>query len=228
VIAAENPTPQVAWPKIAGARFAIEAPAGLDSIRRPADILERLSMQFETAKIWLPVAGQYDASDLELHLRETPSKAGSSTSPTSPVQAEARIAGTLARSGAAFKVDVPLFATAARRISSVAGWRAGGTVEIKGGRLLALDDTAVAGFDVTLAPLPDGRLAIAGTVDTDCPATVRALLKGRAPSEEFRTRRAQRLPLNGVSGGAIALGEPMGARGGPARSQEPPCPALRR
>lgn len=123
---------------------------------------------------------------------------------------------------------MPAGITAASRLASVDGWRAGGTAEINGGVLQAADGTAVAGFDATLAPLPDGRLAIAGTIDTDCPATVRALIEGGDAGREYRLRRAQRMAISGFSGGGITLGEPQGASGGPVRSQEPPCPVLRR
>lgn len=229
VIAAERPRLDVMLSEIAGARLAVEAPAALASLRRRQGITERLSIRFETATVWLPLAGgPFSARGFELHVRETPTKAAGGRSPTPPAQAEARISGELERAGgAAFTVDVPLFATAAQRIDSVAGWRRGGTIEIKDGRLLATGGEAVAGFDATLAPLSDGRIAIAGTVDTDCPETLRALLAGRAAAREFRSRRTQRLPITGI-GGALSLGAPAGPTGGPVRSQEPPCPVLRR
>jgi hypothetical protein len=226
VIATENPSLALAVQALPAVRVRVAGPAALASVRRPADVLERLSIRFERAEIELPFAGAFAASAFELHLRETP-VVDAPALPTGPTQAEARIAGTLARGDVRVAIDLPLFATADAPIVSVAQWRDGGTVEIRGGRLLTEKGEAVAGFDATLAPLPDGRIAIAGTVDTDCPATLRALLAGRPAAVEYRTRRTQRLPVNGVDG-AIRLGEAEGPSGGPVRSQEPPCPALRR
>jgi hypothetical protein len=226
VIAAENPSLALAVSALPAVRFRVAGPAALASVRRPGNVLERLSIRFERAEVDLPFAGPFAASAFELHLRETP-VVDASAQPTGPTQAEARIAGTLARGDVRVAVDLPLFATADAPIVSVAKWRDGGTVEIRGGRLSTAEGEAVAGFDATLAPLPDGRVAVAGTIDTDCPQTLRALLAGRTAAPEYRARRTQRLPVNGIDG-AIELGEPQGPSGGPVRSQEPPCPALRR
>src|SRR5690606_28709884 len=57
VVAAENPRLQVTLAGLAGARLDIEAPAMLASLRRPDDTLERLSMHFDRARVWLPLAG---------------------------------------------------------------------------------------------------------------------------------------------------------------------------
>lgn len=230
VVAAENPRLQIALAGLAGARLDVEAPAMLASIRRPEETLERLSMRFDRAKVWLPfVGGPFAATDFELHLRETPALAAAGTAPSFPVQAEARVAGTLERAdGLRFGIEIPLFATARTRIASVAGWRDGGTVEVKGARLLTADGKPLAGIEATLAPLPDGRIAVSGTVSTECPATVAALLQGGVPAVEYRSRRDRALTLTGDSGTGFALGAPEGPSGGPVRSQEPPCPALHR
>jgi hypothetical protein len=230
VIAAESPRLQMTLPGIAGARLDVEALGGLASIRRSKDVLQRLSMHFPKAKVWLPiVGGPFSAENFEIHVRETPEAATDSKSPTFPVQAEAKIAGLLAgEDGLRFRIDVPIDLTASERIDSVTAWRNGGTAEIDGARLLAPDGTAVAGMDATLALLPDGRLAVSGTIETDCPATVRALFAGEAPGTEFRSRRTQTLPISGIVGDGLEIGEAAGPTGGPARSQEPPCPDLRR
>lgn len=230
VVAAENTRLQIALAGLAGARLDVEAPAMLASVRRPAETLERLSMRFDRAKVWLPLAGgPVAATDFELHLRETPALGATGNAPAFPVQAEARVAGTLERAdGLRFGIEIPLFATARARIASVAGWRDGGTVEVKGARLLTAEGKPLAGIEATLAPLPDGRIAVSGTISTECPATVTALLQGGVPATEYRSRRDRMLPLTGDSGAGFAVGAPEGPSGGPVRSQEPPCPALHR
>lgn len=228
VIQAEAPRLQIALTRLTGMRLDVEAPAMLASMRRPGDTLERLSMHFETAKVWLPLAGgPFDATDFELHLRETPGGEPQGRSPTLPVQAEARIAGTLDRAGARLGIDIPLFVTARARIGSLDGWRDGGTIEVKGAQLLA-QGKPLADVDATLAPLPDGRVAVSGTIRSECPFTVKALLEGAAPATEYRARRARTMTLTGDSAVGFAVGAPEGASGGPVRSQEPPCPVLRR
>lgn len=228
VIQAEAPRLQIALTRLTGMRLDVEAPAMLASLRRPGDTLERLSMHFETAKVRLPLAGgPFDATDFELHLRETPGGEPQGRSPTLPVQAEARIAGTLDRAGASLGIDIPLFVTARARIGSLDGWRDGGTIEVKGAQLLA-EGKPLADVDATLAPLPDGRVAVSGTVRSECPFTVKALLEGAAPATEYRARRPRTMTLTGDSAAGFAVGDPEGASGGPVRSQEPPCPVLRR
>lgn len=228
VIVAEQPRLQLALTRLAGMRLDVEAPAMLASVRRPGDTLERLSMQFETAKVWLPFAGgPFDATNFELHLRETPGGEPQGKSPTLPVQAEARIAGTLDRAGASLGIDIPLFVTARAPIGAIDGWRNGGTIEVKGAQLLA-KDKPLADIDATLAPLPDGRIAVSGTIKSECPFTVKALLEGTGPAAEYRARRARTMTLTGNSAAGFVVGEPEGATGGPVRSQEPPCPVLHR
>lgn len=228
VIAAANISIQAVIPEIAGARFDITAPAGLASVRSAAGILERLSMQFPMASVSLPmVQGNFDASDFQLHVRETPATARA-VGPTYLSQADIRMSGTLSRpGGTVFGIEVPMRVTASAPLASVAGWRSGGTVEIEGARLLAPDGSPVAGINATLAVLPDGSITVSGTIETDCPATVRGLSEGRATGSEFRKRRAQQLAFN-ASGHGITLGAADGPSGGPDRNQEPPCPVLRR
>lgn len=157
VVAAQKPNMNFSVPSILGADLRIEAPAMLASVRRPGETLQRLSMQFPKARLWLPVVGgPFEATELEVHIRETPAKAGPQSSPTPPVQAEARLVGKLGHTGgASFGIDLPLFVTAATRIASVGDWQSSGTVEIKGGILTDTRGKPVAGFDVTLAPLPE-------------------------------------------------------------------------
>ncbi|MBB4633848.1 DUF2125 domain-containing protein [Sphingosinicella soli] len=228
VIEAQEPRLQVALARFTGMRLDIEAPTMLASIRRPGDTLERLSLHFGTAKVWLPFAGgPFDATDFELHLRETPDAAPLSRSPTLPVRAEARIAGTLTRAGTSLGLNIPLFVTARGPIASLEGWRSGGTIEAKGAQLL-LEEKPLADIEATLAPLPDGRIAVSGTISSECPFTVKALLEGGVPATEYRARRARTMTLTGDSAAGLVVGAPEGASGGPVRSQEPPCPVLRR
>ena len=226
VIAAADPGIDVAVATIAGARLRVSGPGALASVRRPGQILERLSAHFDRAEVELPFAGRFAASDFEVHLRETPTRTGKRTV-TGPVQAEARMAGTLSRDDLGFGIELPLFVTDDAPIASLAGWRGGGTLEVRGGRLLTAKGEAVAGFDATLAVLPDGRVAVSGTIDTECPATVTAFLTGGAAATEYRARRSQRLPVSGFAD-AIEVGAPIGPSGGRARNLEPPCPGLRR
>ncbi len=228
VIAAENPRLLFALPGLPTALLSIEGASALASVRRPDAIIERLSMHFETANVRLPlVAGVFAAKGLELHFRETPGNAPAGKSPAYPAQAELRLLGEINRSGGPhFMIEVPISVTARAPLATVSAWRDGGTVNVEGARLLAVDGSAIAGIDATIAPLPDGRLAISGTVDTDCPETIRALFEGVRAGKEYRSRRSVRMAISGFAGDAIALGAPQGPRGGPARSQAPPCPAL--
>jgi len=228
VLQAEMPRLQIALARLAGMRLDVEAPAMLASVRQPGDTLERLSMHFETAKVWLPLAGgPFDATNFELHLRETPGGAPQGNAPTLPVQAEARIAGTLDRAGVDFGIDIPLFVTARAPLGRLEIWQNGGTIEVKGAQLFA-KDKPLADIDATLAPLPDGRIAVSGTIRSECPFTVKALFEGRAPAAEYRARRARTMTLTGDSAAGFAVGDPEGASGGPVRSQEPPCPVPHR
>ena len=229
VIAASDVSLAMAVTNLPGIALRIEAPAMRASLRRHDDVLDRLSAAFPSARVVLPfLPGTHNARDLELHVRETPSEARPQDLLRPPVQADVRLTATLTTAGGStFGLEVPLALTAYARIRSVVSWMDGGTAEVKGARLLGADGSALAGVDATAAVV-DGRLEVAGTVTTDCPATVRALLSGTTPVPEFRSRQPRRMALNGTALDGWTLGPPQGATGGPARSQEPPCPALRR
>ncbi len=204
----------------------ISAPEARGSLR-VGDLIERMSVRFERAAVEMPLfTAPVPARELELHFRETPNPTPSAGA-TPPGQAEARIAGIFDLPAARnVRLGLPLVVTASAPLLSLTQWRDGGTVEIRNGDI-GIGDAQLAIFDATIAALPDGSLSIAGTVTTDCPATVEALFAGQpAPAEEFRTRRPAKLALGG------ALAEPSlrrleTASGGRVRNQEPPCPVLR-
>ncbi|MGB3722525.1 MAG: hypothetical protein WA979_06875 [Pacificimonas sp.] len=204
----------------------ITAPEARGSLRADA-LIERLSMRFERATVETPLFNRpVTARELELHFRETPNPTPSDMA-TPPGQAEGRLAGLFDFANAAsVRVSLPLVVTATAPLTSLSGWRDGGTVEVENAEI-AIGGAPLATFDATLAPLPDGALAIAGTLTTDCPLTTTALLTGRpAPAEEFRTRRAAEIALGG-SLGDLSLRRLDTASGGRVRSQEPPCPGLK-
>lgn len=195
---------------------------------RAQDLIERLSVRFERASVGLSLFdGELAAAPLEVHFRETPNAAPAATA-TAPGQAQMRIAGTFETADRRFAASLPIEVTADAPLSSLAAWRDGGTIEIDGGAITGPDGAPLAGFDATIAQLPDGTLALSGTAATDCPATFAALVAGDpGPAEEFRRRR----PAEFVIGGTVAapilrrLETPSGGR---VRSLEPPCPDLRR
>lgn len=211
------------------ARTAIAAPAARASLRTDeSGLVERFSARFRTANVelgWLD--GAVGASELELHMRETPN-AAATHGPTPPVQAEARIAGTFAAGAVHMALVIPVKITAEAPLASLSAWRDGGTVEIDGARLTAVNGAALADFSATLGALPGGELAVAGTLATDCPLTVAALFGGEpAPTREFRTRRPARFVLTGTLD-RLRLTRRAAPSGGAVRSREPPCPDLRR
>ena len=199
------------------------------SLRVEDGRIARLSLRAESARIALPLFDSpVQAAPLEFHLRETPDTRAAA-GPTPAGQAEARIAGTLAwPSGIVTRLSLPVTVTADAPLTSFGGWRSGGTLEVEGGTIAARGGDDLAGFDATLAALPDGALALSGTLSTECPGTVTALLEGRAPTQpEYRTRRPAKFALAGTLA-QPALRRLPGPSGGNVRSREPPCPDLRR
>jgi|TARA_R100000501_G_scaffold5804_1_gene12765 hypothetical protein len=195
---------------------------------RANEFIDRLSVQFEEVEIDSSLLDRpIQAAPMEFHFRETPNPTPADTA-TGPGQAEARIAGTFSLADRRLALALPIRITADAPLSSLAGWTNGGTMEIDGGTLSSASGDAVAGFDVTLVPLPGGELQLAGTLSTDCPATVAAVIQGSAlPAQEFRQRRPAEFALGG-SPTQISLQRLPGPSGGSVRSQEPPCPDLRR
>ncbi len=228
----DNPRLQLTAPAIAGARLDVEARHGQASLHIEDGRIARLSGVFQSALVWLPLVPQtLHAENFELHFRETPGQAKSvGASPKGPDQAQARMSGQarVGGRGALVSFEADFGITDDAPITSVSGWRQGGTLEIR--RLTLTDDKAFlfATLNATLAALPDGRIAVSGILETSCPQTVSALFAGAPPALEHRTRKPVRLALSGYGSKALTLKALDNARGGPARSQEPPCPVLRR
>ncbi|MEE4348690.1 MAG: hypothetical protein V2J26_00535 [Pacificimonas sp.] len=196
---------------------------------RYSNQIDRLSLVAEQAQLSSPLfARPVGAAGLEVHIRETPN-AEPAAGATAPAQAEARVSGTFRfAEDLVLGAVLPLTVTDDGPLDSLAGWRDGGTVEIDGGLLSGTDGAALAGFDATVAALPGGRMAVGGTLTTDCPLTVSWLLGGGArPDEEFRRRLPAKFALGGTLD-APTLRELDTPSGGLARNREPPCPDLRR
>lgn len=209
--------------------LAVTAPRAAGSLRVSAGQIARLSMIAQTASLTSPLwSGPLRVEGAELHFRETPN-ATAAAGPTPPGQAEARLAGTAHfDGGAVVALSLPIRITADAPLTSLPAWRSGGTVEIEGGTLSGADGGAFAGVDATLAPLPGGEMVLAGTLTTDCPETAQWLLGGGPhPGAEYRRRRPAEFALTGTLS-APALRERPTPSGGLVRSQEPPCPDLRR
>ena len=225
-----QPRIQLTVPPIGGARLDVEAATSLSSLRRDGERIARLSNVFQDARIWLAILPvPVHAKSFEAHLRETPSDppAIGTRAPTPPEQAQVVLSGAEVRIGEGdpLTLAAEIGVTDERALASVADWRRGGTVEIK--RLTLRDDkTSYVDLNATLAALPNGRLTLSGTIETICPQALRAAFFGRPAPTELRARRPVRFGIRGEIG-RLELVEPDLSRV-PVRSQEPPCPVLRR
>lgn len=225
-----QPRIQLTVPPIGGARLDLEAETSLSSLRRDGERIARLSNVFQDARLWLAILPvPVRAESFEAHLRETPSNppAIGTRTPTFPEQAQVVLRGADVRIGEGdpLTLSAEIGVADERALASVADWRRGGTVEIR--RLTLRDDkTNYVDLNATLAPLPNGRLTLSGTIETICPETLRAAFLGRPAPQELRARRPVRFGIRGELG-RLELIEPDLSRV-PVRSQEPPCPVLRR
>lgn len=214
------------------ATLTIAAPAAQGSLRTADGRIARLSVVWEDAVVrlgWLPVAVR--AETLEAHLRETPasSAVADSASPRLPTQDQLVLSGTGVRFGDGDRLALALDSevTADRPVDSLRTWLAQGTVEA---RALTLSDATgeVARFVGTLVPGGDGRVRVAGTVETVCPQSVRAAFAGGPAPSEKRTRRPERIAFTGLLPGGLELAPADPARPpAPVRGQQPACPRLR-
>lgn len=235
VIAARNSDAAIALKSLPGAHVRVTAPMAQASLRLDDGRIARLSIVWDqpdlsTGLVAVPVR----AGRLEAHLRETPAPAGGQPAgtaggPTGPTQAQLVLGSPDIRFGEGaplvFSLDSEL--TAAAPLTSFAGWAGGGTYEIRSATLA--DKTGeVARLSATLVRDAQGRLAIAGTIDTVCPASVRAAIAGEAAPVEQRTRKPERIAISGSLPGEItATARDAGKPPPPVRGQEPPCPRLR-
>lgn len=215
---------------LAGARLAITAPAAQASLHVEQTRLQRLSLVFERATVQLPLLPRaLSADSFELHLREVAAVPPAARNPKAPVRAEMRLEGVVrvADEGAPVTLTADLALTADAPLADVAAWRRGGTVELRSLTLADPTGFVFATVKATLAPLPDGTLAVAGTLDTSCPLTVQGMFDGVVPEQEFRTRRPLDFSLSGAAR-APTLARTSRLTGVPARNREPPCPVLHR
>jgi hypothetical protein len=175
--------------------------------------------------------GPIKAARFEAHLRETPADSArpDPRSPRLPTQVQLVLDGTGVQFGAGDPLALALAAelTAGAPISSLRGWAKGGTAEI-GSATLADATGEVARLSATLVPDGAGALRIAGTIETVCPANVRAALAGLPPVSERRVRKAEAIAFSGtLPGGVSAAARNPALPPAPVRAQQPPCPRLR-
>lgn len=222
-------TARLALKPLPGVTARVTAAEAQASLRLEQGRIARLSGVWENPRIetgLLPSAAT--ARHFEAHLRETPSSKAAPASPRLPTQVQLVLAADALRLGSGdplgFALDSEL--TARTPIDSLAGWARGGTAEI---RAATLSDATgeVARLAATLVA-EDGALRLAGTIETVCPANVRAALAGLPPVSEKRLRKPQRIAVGGKLPGNLQAAPPeLGRPAGPIRGQEPACPRLR-
>lgn len=224
-----SPRLRLAIPRLAGLGAEVEAPSAQASLRFADGRVARASAVFEDAVLrlgFVPVPVR--AAAFEAHVRETPAAAAGAGAAL-PVQAQLVLSGRDVRMGRGDPVSVSaaIDLAASGPVRSVAAWAAGGTAEVR--ELVIADGTGeVARLEATLSPGADGRVLLAGTIETVCPATVRAALAGLPPVTEKRTRKPVRLAMTGVLGALAEVAPPpAGAVPPPVRAQAPDCPRLR-
>ncbi len=213
---------------LAGANVVVDAPEALASLRLDDERIARLSVVWQTPTIATGLfAVPVKADSFEAHLRETPADT-KAAGPRLPTQAQLVLSGMGVRfgGGAPLKLALDSEMTGPGPITSLAGWEQGGTAEIRSATLS--DATGeVARLSATLVA-EDGQLRLAGTVETVCPATVRAAFAGTRAPEEKRSRVPERIAIGGTLPGGLAAAPRDPARPPPpVRGQEPPCPTLR-
>lgn len=210
-------------------RVRITAPHAQASLRTEPGRIARLSTVWEQPEIQTGLfPGGFTATGFEAHVREIPAAPSEPASPRLPAQGQIRLSGTGLRHGdsAPFTLSLDAEITAAAPIRSYAIWAAGGTVEIRDLRLT--DPTGeILRVKATLVPDGKGRIRIAGTLETVCPATIRAAASGQPAAREMRARQPLLLAFSGNLPGEISVEPaPPGKPAPPVRGQLPPCPAL--
>jgi hypothetical protein len=238
VIAARKSDAAVALKSLPGAHVRVRAPMARASLRLDGGRIARLSILWDQPDVSTGLfAVHVRAGRLEAHLRETPALAGSrpagspapADGPTGPTQAQLVLDSPDIRFGEGapllFSLDSEI--TAAAPVRSFEGWAGAGTYEIRSATLS--DRTGeVARLSATLVRDSQGRLSVAGTIDTVCPASVRAAIAGGPATIEQRTRKPERIAISGRLPGEIAASVRDATRPPPpVRGQEPPCPRLR-
>jgi hypothetical protein len=222
---------EVEVPPLPGIGLAVQAPGARASLHLDGRRIVRLSMVWADARIRAGfLAGEAVARSFEAHLREIDAVAPMpASSPRPPMQAELVFAaeGLEWRGGDPLGLDASVALTARGPLRGYAAWADGGTAEIEELRLRDAGGE-VASVRATLVPADGGRLRIAGTIDTVCPATFRAFAAGAAPPPEKRARKPVRIAFDGWLPGSIALAPADPSRPPPpVRGQEAPCPRIR-
>ena len=229
VVSALKPVVSAGINGIGATTLTVRAANSRSSLRlTPDGRIARLSNAFEDAVVHsAALALPATARRFEVHIRETPQALDpASKSPAYPEQAQLVVRGEGVRYGGGDPVTLTVeFGLNAK--APLARDRAvldGATFELK--KLEIADKTGViATLSATLSPDQRGRILANGTIQTVCPATVLALLDGKTAPRELRRRHEDDLQWSGRLGAITATG---GVTDAPVRSQEPPCPALRR
>lgn len=229
VLGVKGPEARIDVRPLTGASISARAVDAVASLRLAPDHIARLSIvwarpQFVTGLL----PGTLTAEKFESHLRETPAPASvdAPENPRLPTQAQLVLHGEQMRWNGGDPLSMRMEAefTANGPLNSYAAWAVDGTAEMES---LTLDDATgrLALIQATLVPDGKGRLRIAGTIETVCPATIRALAAGDAPPAEMRTRRPISLAFSGMLPGGIQVSPPDPTRPPPpVRGQQPPCP----
>lgn len=223
---------EIALKPIQGAVARIVSPEAQASLRLEDGRIARLSILWEGAEIQTGLfATPATARHFEAHLRETPAKDGQkeTASPKLPTQAQLVLSGQDVRFGGGEPLELSIDSelTAGAPIVSLASWADGGTAEIRSATLR--DATGeVARAKATLVPDGMRGLTVAGTIETVCPATVRAAMEGQPPVSESRARKPELIAFSGTLPGKLVPAPRDPAKPPPpVRAQEPPCPRLR-
>ncbi len=230
VLNLEQPDLRLALSAVPGATLRIAAPAAQASLKRADGRIARLSLVWHNPRIETGLlAPAMTAESLEAHLRETPAEQLPASSPRHPTQDQLMLSARALRIGGGDPLDLAMTAevTAPHPVTSLNGWRDGGTVE---GRTLTLSDATgeVARFTGTLVMDAGGALSLAGTVETVCPASVRAAFANAPAPSEMRSRKPVRIAFAGTLPAGLAMAPAVpGSMVPPVRAQEPPCPRLR-
>lgn len=201
----------------------IRAPSALASLHLERGHIARLSVVWDKPAVtaaFLPAP--VHAIELQTHFREHPRGADAADAAAA---ADLVISGRDLRFGDGSPLSLDLRG-ALGAAAGLANWAQAGWLRVEN---FALSDAAgeVLRYRGTLRAT-DGRLQLAGVVETFCPATVRAAVLGQVAPAEKRSRKPQRIAVSGSFPDAIQLPPADPARPPPpTRGQEPDCPRLR-
>lgn len=226
--------PSLEWQAVGfdGATFTVRSATAEASLNLADGRIARLSTVHPDATVRLPfVPIPANAESFEWHFRETPAAPDpASRAPTFPEQAQLVMRAEALRFGRGdpLTFEAQLGVTSAAPIWDLAGWRRGGTFELrrvtladKAGVIVAITATGSAG--------PAESLRIAGVIETVCPLSLRAAFAGTtALAREYRTRRPVKLGFSGPATDLRLTLPPGGLPRRPVRAQEAPCPILAR